>query len=181
MTNQLQCIRHNWMIPLVRKDGHIYYEWANEVRSISFGVKLRKLHRHFGHSSARKLYEVLKRADGGTLSEGTLSTLQKIVSIYETCNEFANRSINFQVRAPDKVVFNHPLMLHVMYLSTNTKSQEPELHIIVFGTRFNTTMFLEKMDATSVRNEFICCWATVYLGIPTSMLVDQGSIFLSDK
>ena len=74
------------------------------------------------------------------------------------------------------VVFNYRLFLNIMILPTNKNLKQLVLHIINAGTRFNAAVFLEKMDTNSACNEFIQCWAIMYLGMPTTILVDQGSV-----
>ncbi len=146
--------------------------------------ELRRMHLHFGHASARKLYELLKRSQD-TAPPNTLNQIEQIVDACQTCKEFSPKSVSFKIRAPDKVLFNHRIVMDLMWLPTrqaNTKrSTRPLLHIIDLGTRFNAAIFLENESASHVRNGFLRAWASLYTGLPASILVDQGSVFMSEE
>ena len=147
-------------------------------------TELKRVHRHFAHASARKLYELLKRSTLQT-PPNTLDELNKIVAACETCSEFSPRSISFKVRMPDAVVFNHRILLDLVWLPArnpmHTRRTRPALHIVNAGTKFNAATFVTGESTAEIWNAFIRSWAMLYIGMPTSMLVDQGSAFLSDE
>lgn len=61
VTNKLESHRYNWSLPITRKLGHLYLCWGdNEV--LFTRQEIVKLHRHFRHPSAGKLYSLMKRA-----------------------------------------------------------------------------------------------------------------------
>ena len=146
--------------------------------------QLSRIHRHFAHASAPKLYALLKRSTL-TLPANLLPQLQDIVDSCNTCQEFSPKSMSFRVRAADKVVFNHRIILDLMWLPgripPSKKPNRPVLHIIDAGTRFNAATFMEGETSAAVWNSFLKSWTTTYIGMPGSMLVDQGSTFLSDE
>lgn len=182
--NVLECIPEKWFAPLMRKSGQVYFDctkYVNSpgVRNFYTKEELKKLHRHFTHPSARKLYDLLKRAIDAPLPPNTFSTIDEIVKECDTCIEMTPRANSFQFQAPDKVVFNHRLLLDIVYLPTDKRKKGPVLHIIDAGTRFNAAAFLAKLDTTYIRNAFIKTWARMYIGTPSSILVNQGSVFVS--
>lgn len=61
------------------------------------------------------------------------------------------------------------------------RANRPALHIVDVGTRFNTAIFLDKEDSVSVWNAFLRALSCLYVGMPSSLLVDQGSVFVSDE
>lgn len=148
-------------------------------------VELRRIHRHFSHASARKLYELLKCSTTDTVPSNTLTQLEEIVAACQTCQTFASRPVSFQVRLADKLVFNRRLILDLLWLPTRNpllpRKTRPALHIVDQGTRFNAATFVDGESSSTIWNAFLRAWASLYVGMPTSMLVDKGSVFVSDE
>lgn len=75
---------HNWKISLIRKIDHVYLEWSPGFYSSFYSPKeticqqLERLHRHFIHPLARKIYELLKKAKVEDLPADILDTLKVI-------------------------------------------------------------------------------------------------------
>ena len=147
-------------------------------------TELMRIHRHFGHITAEKLYNLLRRAQGQA-PPNTIDEINKVIKSCQTCTEFSPRPVSFRVRIPDKVLFNHRIIMDLVWLPTRqlgpTTRNRPTLHIVDAGTRFNAARFLPSQSTNAVWNVFLTCWATMYVGMPTSMLVDQGSVFMSDE
>eukprot|EP00171_Calliarthron_tuberculosum_P003375 IDg3375t1 len=138
--NEIECVAQGWRAPIVRKNGHAYYVWDLKKSSLPAdnyytASQLQRVHKHLAHPSARKLYELLKRAYPNNLSPGTIKILEKISN---NCATYC-------------------------------------------GTRFNAATFLPALDVSTVWKSFIKIWATMYIGMPESMLVDQGSVFVADE
>lgn len=146
--------------------------------------ELQRIHRHFAHPSATKLYAILQRSMK-TTPPNTLAELQSIVDSCAVCQEYAPRQVTFRVRAADKVVFNHRIILDLTWLPARNpphpRQNRPALHIVDAGTHFNAASFLSGESTIDIWNTFVRIWATMYIGMPSSMLVDQGSAFLSDE
>jgi hypothetical protein len=71
---------------ILRKNGHVYLNFPVTTDEIfSSELELQKLHRHLYHPSARKLYEVLRRADPDNLNSETLSVLESINKACHMC------------------------------------------------------------------------------------------------
>lgn len=58
--NILRCKEPRWSVTIVRKFGHLYYEWPYEVMYTI--PELKKIHRHFYHPQPQRLFNVLKQA-----------------------------------------------------------------------------------------------------------------------
>ena len=146
--------------------------------------ELERIHKNFAHASARKLYDLLCRSSTQT-PPNTLQQLEAIVKSYQTCAEFAPRSLSFRVREADSTLFNHKLTMDLVWLPARNpphhRATRPALHIVDVGTRFNSATFINAEDSTSVWNAFLCAWSCLYIGMPSSLLVDQGSVFVSDE
>ena len=58
---------------------------------------------------------------------------------------------------------------------------KPVLHIIDTGTNFSAARFLTAKDTATAWNTFLKACAHLYIGFPETMLVDQGTVFLSNE
>lgn len=138
-----------WKQPLTRKYDHVYFEWRTSVhRSFYSKNQLERLHQHLIHSSAQKLYELLRKADVNNPPSDTLNTLKEISKNCKTCNVFLARSTTFQIRYMDKIKFNHRILLDIMYLQEKKGNSRPVLYIIDAGTKFSVASILNKIDTT---------------------------------
>ena len=57
----------------------------------------------------------------------------------------------------------------------------PLLHVVDTHTNFSAAQFLQGRDVESVWFAFLTCWASIYVGFPRSFLVNQGSVFPSER
>ncbi len=93
--------------------------------------------------------------------------------------------MSFRVRQADSTLFNHRLTLDLLWLPAripqHCRQTRPALHIVDVGTRFNAATFLDGETATEVWNSFLRACASTYVGMLSSLLVDQGSVFVSDE
>lgn len=121
----------------------------------------------------------------GTLTFNTLADIQSIIDSCAVCNEFAPKSISFRIRHADKILFNHRILMDLIWLpswnTTDNRNKRPVLPFIDAGAKFNAARFINEQSSTAVWNTFIQCWTTKYVGKPNSMLIDQGSVFMSDE
>lgn len=72
-----------WKVSLVRKRGHLYYDW--EIRVLFTEAELRKVHKHFFHPKPEKLYALIRRADPATASPKALQDLEGIDAKCDPC------------------------------------------------------------------------------------------------
>lgn len=133
-----------------------------------------RLHKHFFHPSAAKLYNVLKRSNPEKANEATLTILKEISRACATCQRFAPKPLSFQVTIPGDVVFNNELALDLMWIDGRAV-----LHIVDVHTHFSSAVFLRGQDVTDVWNAFVEGWSSVYIGFPHKMRTDRGSVFTS--
>ncbi len=161
-------------MPLTRKHGHLYLTWNSE--SISFTKsEIIKLHRHYQHPTSEKLYEVMKRALPDQVDEATRQLLEKIIRSCETCQAFSAPPQRLRVSLPKSdIVFILEVALHLMWVE-----KKAVLNVVDIETGFNSATFLYYQVVKAIWDPFVICWASLYIGFPMKMWVDQESAFTS--
>lgn len=164
-----------WFLPLERKRGHLFLPWT--TASILFTRKeLQKLHEHFFHPSAEKLYNLVKRARPQELSPQTRQTLDDISRACRSCKLFTMKPYRFRVSIPDEnIIFNQEVALDLMFID-----RTPILHIVDTHTHYQNAIPLKGESAADVWEAFVEAWASMYAGFPSKIRADQGSIFTSN-
>lgn len=172
--NQLQNPGQEWYLPIIRKYGHMYITWdKNEV--LFTRPELIKLHRHFKHPDSQKLWNLIQRAKPDQVDTGTRNLLEEITKACETCQVFSASPERFRVSLPPtEIAFNREVAIDLMWLEGKAI-----LHVVDVETRFNSAMFLKAHTVEAVWEAFVACWATLYIGFPETIRVDQGSAFTS--
>jgi hypothetical protein len=107
--------------------------YVNEFLDLNFCYliesELRQLHKRFDHSSIRKLYDLLKRAD----HEVEKSVLKKLIKFCTFCqkHEKSFDRFKFILRDDVNVNFNYSIIVDIMYIDNNLI-----LHVVDETTRF---------------------------------------------
>ena len=122
------------------------------------------------------MFNLIKRAVPGKASTETLRVLKEISNKCDPCQRMEIKPITFQITMPDGSIFNHQLALDLMWIQSS-----PLLHVVDTHTPFSAAQFLQGGDVESVWFAFLTCWASIYVGFPDSFLVDQGSVFTSER
>lgn len=174
--NEVVSVPESWTMPIVRKSGHMFLEWNQYFTQNFSKAQLHHLHLHFMHPSSTKMYNLLRRADPVGTSGETKRILEDIGKSCHACQTYATGPITFQVRFPDKVVFNNEILIDVMYLDN-----KPVLHIVDAGTNFMSARFLPALDTETVWNTLLYSWILMYTGFPSTIRTDQGSTFTSSE
>eukprot|EP00171_Calliarthron_tuberculosum_P000237 IDg237t1 len=113
-------------MPLKRHDNHVYAEMSSLNRTLYTRTQLHKLHRQFGHPSANKLYQLLKRANPAESFPDVLRELEEISKQCDPCQRIQHAPKRFRVSfGAEDVRFNERLFIDIMYLDG-----KPVLHII---------------------------------------------------
>lgn len=87
--NLLVCEKPEWNILVVRKRGHIYYEWDYDVMCTD--ADLKKIHRHFYHPRPERIFSLMKRSKDPNATVETMQSLEKITSSCDTCQRLASQ------------------------------------------------------------------------------------------
>ena len=88
----------------------------------------------------------------------------------------SRKQISFQIRDTEDLRFKQEVRLDLIWLDG-----KPVLHILDACTNFSAARFLPAEDTATVWNTLLKAWAHLYVGFLESLLVDQGSVFLSDE
>lgn len=174
--NRLVCEAYSVTVPLVRKLGHVYYVWEQNV--LYTMPELRKLHRHFFHPQPDRLYAVINKAGGEHAKPSTLKQLQDVSRNCDLCQRLAKDPSRFRVALPPgDIVFNRTVLLDIMYLDG-----KPLLHVVDKDTLFSAATFLSNGESTEdVWRAYVRCWVTPYIGYSDFMHTDQGPQLASDE
>lgn len=131
------CKRDGWKLPVVRRNGHVYIEWA--VNIYFKESKIRKNHRHFYHPQPGKLYSIMRKANPERKTPELMNDLERITA---TCDVFQRESDaphRFRVTIPDgKCVFNRSVSLDLTKIDVRQS-----LQIVDKATKFNAACFLD--------------------------------------
>lgn len=165
----------NWTIPLSRKMGHAYIEWADSI--LYTELELRRMHKHFYHPSTEKLYAVIKRAEPSTTHTGIYDILDKVRNTCETCQRNSREPHRFRVSLPgEECTFNRIVSMDIMSLDS-----KPVLHVVDRDTKLGAACFLDGESAAHVWRAFLNIWVSVYVGYPDYVAIDQGPQFQSHE
>ena len=174
--NLLHSASENWLMPLIRKLGHIFLTWRNIYSAHYTRQQLNNMHLHFMHPSSSRLFQLLQRSYPDNIKPGTRALLDDISKAFHACQVFSPPPTTFKVRFPDDVIFNRRVLIDLMWIDGN-----PVLHVIDAGTNFSAARFFPAEDAKTIWNTFLYAWVTMYLGYPDKIVTDQGSVFTSEE
>lgn len=163
-----------WKLPITRFQGHMFLKWEPK-RTLFTRAELHRLHLHFFHPNARKLYNLIKRVRPEDVSPATVKVLEEIAEQCKVCKQHSPRPYRFRVSIPsDEIVFNHAVALDLVWLDGN-----PAIHVVDTHTHYQNAVLLQGKSASAVWDTFVEAWASVYVGYPNRMRVDQDGIFTS--
>jgi hypothetical protein len=119
---------------VIRRFGHGFLLWKNVIFTFDSNLcylietELRQLHRRFGHSSVRKLSDLLERS-GHDVEK---SILEKLIRFCAFCQKHSRSSGRFKFTLKDDIInFNFFIIVDIMYIENS-----PILHVIDEATRF---------------------------------------------
>jgi hypothetical protein len=130
------------------------------------------MHVALAHPSSDKLLQLLKVARPNDTAPDASALLKEVSNSCRTCTLYGPPPHRVRISVPEKIRFNHHLVLDLFYLSGDAC-----LHIIFKGTRFSATEFLSSKRAEVVWEIFLRIWVLVHLGSPCVLTVDQGTEF----
>lgn len=140
-------------------------------------TELKKLHLHFHHPSAGKLYNLLKRTDPDNTDSSVKDVLKQIGKACTNCAKYYSSPFRFRASiSPDELVFNMELATDLKWLS-----DRPFIYIKDTHTLYQTSDFLESKSASSLLDTFIRCWATIFIRYSSRIRVDHETAFGSGE
>jgi hypothetical protein len=107
-------------------------EFINESSCLLIEIELRRLHRRFGHLSARRLYEILTRSDHDNVESRVIEHLNKYCHHCQVHEKFSGR-FSFSIRDADVVGMTSPrsLILYIVF-SPSRNHQSREIMLLSF-------------------------------------------------
>ncbi len=155
------------------KNNLPWHKWIPNDQILFTAKELRKLHRSFGHPSARALTDLLKLARLN--SPRVRDELEKIGKECLACAEQSRKSRRFKLPVGTKEYrFNHIVAIAIVSIDGRNV-----LHCVDECTHFCSAAIVQSMKSEDVCRTLLKCWSLVYLGLPDFLRVDQGSNFVS--
>lgn len=170
-------------VPVFRRFGHAFLLSNSSLQSYLIGsfdqnpcylteAELRRLHRRFGHPSAKRLEKLLTRA-GHDIDKKSLEYLTKYCHF---CQKHGKSPGRFRFTLRDDVEFNFNIIVDIFYINSR-----PVLHIVDESTRFSAGKFLQNISAKHTWEVLKMCWIDTYLGPPDLITTDAGKNFVSKE
>lgn len=174
--NRLVFVNKGVSVPVVRKMGHIYYEWGAEAYCTF--PELQRIHRHFFYARSERLYAMMQRATDEHAVPQTLQKLQDVGAAYDVCQSLAKEPSRFRVALPQEdVCFNRMLYLDLMFLEGKAV-----LHVVDTDTLLSGAVFMsEGQSSDAVWDLWLDIWVSRYVGCSEEVHVDYGSQLRSDR
>lgn len=174
--NTLQYCNEKISRPITFKHGHVFFEW-DQTEILFTREELTRLHLHFMHPSASRLFQLISRSDPANATSSVQKLLEDVSNACDTCKSFKSSPLRFKATIPDdKLLFNHTISIDLVWLY-----EKPVLHVIDQQTGFRNACFLKSKSAIDIWNAFIACWVCVYVGFPHKVRSDQESAIASDE
>lgn len=176
LSNTMENRYLGWKVKLNDKFGHLYWD-LSQSESCYSRFEIERLHKHFFHPSARKLYDLLKRSELVQATPNLKKMVDDVSLACAQCREFSQRPFRFRASLPDdSIVYNHELALDLMWLDGR-----PVLHVVDCHTSFQNAIFVSDKTPEGLWRAFTECWSTVYLGLPNVLRIYQEASFNSEK
>ena len=163
----------DWSVQMMRMNDHVYARMIAPSFVFYSTRTLRKLHQHFSHPSAEKLFNLLQRAGDKIVTAKTLKKLQDISARCDPCQRVKNAPRRFRVTVGhEDTRFNAIIFMDIFYLDG-----KPVLHIVDDATHFSAARFMPRVSTAAIWEALVLCWTAIYTGLPHTIMVDAGSVF----
>lgn len=165
-------VTREWSLPIHYKNGHAFVH--DEMHDVMFTKpELERLHLYFHHPSTGKLYNLLRRYDPSTVDSSVRKVPDDISADFATCSEYHSSPFRFRVSMPnDEFFFNQELAIDLLSVSI-----KPDLHIIDTHKDYKNSDFITSKHSGSLWESFLRGWATIFIGYPSTVRLDQESAF----
>lgn len=160
---------------MIQKLGHILIIYKS--RQVCYSeFELRRLHLHLMHPAVDRLFSMVKQARPGEAGGDLRTTIKSITYACETCRNLTKRPSRIRESMhPDRVVFNLELSMDLMWLNV-----KPILRIVDRHTQFKNGVPFRTKRAEDVWYAFVEGLASIYLGDPNILRMDQEATFTSE-
>jgi len=176
VSNHLVCVKEGVDLPVVRKYGHVYYDW--DMATFYSFSELQRIHKHFFHVLPEHLYALMRRAKDKDAVPATLKKLQDLTDACDVCQRHAVAPRRFRVGMPNE----DTRLSQLVYVDLMWIEGKAALHVVDKDTCLGAAAFLNEGQTTdAVWEAFQRIWVTPYIGYPAEMHVDQGSNLTSAR
>lgn len=99
--NTMRSEKYEWILPINFYRGHVFITLTNVTRVYTKN-ELTRLHRHFFHASAEKLFLLLRQCDLSNTALEVRKLCDEETTACNECREFGARPLWFRVSTPLK-------------------------------------------------------------------------------
>ena len=133
----------------------------------------KKLHRQYGHPSARRLISLIKKA--GEDNESLIKEIEEIGKNCDSCKRYQKTRPRPAVTLPLASEFNETVAMDLKIYKNNSIYF---LHVIDLLTRFSMAGVIRSKKAETIIKEFFQIWISIF-GTPQTVLSDNGGEFVN--
>ena len=134
--------------------------------------KATKLHRYYGHPSAKRLVEMVKNSD--LCDESLISEIKKLEDTCNHCKLYKREPNRPKSSMLTSTEFNSVVCMDLKKLETGHLM----LHCIDLFSRFSTTCIIEDKHRDTIIKELFKIWITLF-GTATQFFSDNGGEFVN--
>ena len=164
-------IPHNTAITpnIIMKINKIINEDSN-VKSMA-----KKLHQQYGHPSARRLIDLVKKAGEG--NEALIKEIEEVGKNCDSCKRYQKTRPRPAVTFPLASIFNETVAMDLKVYKNNAVYF---LHVIDHATRFSAAGVIRSKKAETIIRKFLEIWISIF-GCPQTVLSDNGGEFANHE
>ncbi len=150
-------------------------EFLNENLCYLIEIELRRLHRRFGHSSARRLHQILER----TRHDVDHCFIEHLIKFCHHCqmHEKSSGRFIFSIR-DENIQFNFNILVNILYIECRSENK-PVLHLMNEFIRFQANRWLKDISAKHVWDQLRACWIDIYLRSSDVITADADKQFVA--
>ncbi len=177
--------------PVIRRYEHAFLLWKLLIQSLILEfieknscllieIELRRLHRRFGHFSARRLHEILHRSEHNKIEWHAIKHLIKFCHHCQMHDKFLGRFI-FSIRDED-IQFNYSIVVDILYMKRKSADNNKSiLHIVNETIRFQASRWLKEISARHVWDQLRVSWIDIYLRSSDLITADADKQFVTKE
>jgi hypothetical protein len=172
---------------VIRRYEHAFLLWkiVNQSLIVEFfdenscyliEIELRRLHRRFGHFSARRLHQILDRFE----HDVEYQAIEHLIKFCHHCqmHEKSFGRFTFSIR-DEEIQFNFNILMNILYIEIKIEDENKSvLHLVNEVTRFQAGRWLKNISARHVWDQLRACWIDTYLKSFDVIITDAGKQFV---
>lgn len=136
--------------PISQKLGHVFLQW-DEHRILFTKAELTRLHMHFMHPSASKLFQLIARSDPSKDNPSIKKLIEEITAACNNCKAYHASPLRFKAAIPsDRLTFNQTISIDLLWLY-----DRPVLQVIDDQTGYRNAAFIKSKSASDIWNAFM--------------------------